>query len=97
MIALFEILNKIKLIHDFLMGPVEASRIADCFSHNEQTSTAGVGDRAMTQTNFLHFLPHTLNTNFMKAISCLDIIGCNLMRLRVRHFLDIMEGFSPLI
>lgn len=39
--ALFEILNKLKLIHDFLMGPVEASRIADCFSHDEQTSTAG--------------------------------------------------------
>ena len=29
--ALFEILNKLKLIHDFLMGPVEASRIADLF------------------------------------------------------------------
>ena len=38
---LFEILNKLKLIHDFLIGPVEASSIADCFSHDEQTSTAG--------------------------------------------------------
>lgn len=60
--ALFEILNKLKLIHDFLMGPVEASRIADCFSHDEQTSTAGGrGEKkgAMTQTNFLHYLPTT--------------------------------------
>lgn len=43
--ALFEILNKLKLIHDFLMVPVEASRIADCFSHDEQTSTAGGGEK----------------------------------------------------
>lgn len=39
--ALFEISNKLKLIHDFLMWHVEASRIADCFSPDEQTSTAG--------------------------------------------------------
>lgn len=45
--TLFEILNKLKLIHDFLMGPAEALRIADCFSHEEQTSTAGVrGERS---------------------------------------------------
>lgn len=43
--TLFEILNKLKLIHDFLMGPAEASRIADCFSHDEQTSPAGVREK----------------------------------------------------
>lgn len=40
MIVLFEISNKLKLIHDFLMGSVEASEIADCFSPDEQTSTS---------------------------------------------------------
>ena len=46
--ALFEILNKLKLIHDFLMGPVEVSRIAVCFSHIEQTSTVVVGGGGQT-------------------------------------------------
>lgn len=78
MIVLFEISNKLKLIHDFLMGPVEASEIADCFSPDEQTSTSWGKKEDMTQTNFLHFPPHALNTDFKKATSCLDIIACNL-------------------
>lgn len=47
--TLFEIFNKLKLIHDFLMGPTEASRIADCFSHDEQTPAAGVREERKTQ------------------------------------------------
>lgn len=78
MIVLFEISNKLKLIHDFLMGPVEASRIADCFSPDEQTSTSWGKKEDMTQTNFLRFPPHALNTDFKKATSRLDIIACNL-------------------
>lgn len=62
--AQFEILNKLKLIHDFLMGAVEASRIADCFPHVEQTSTAGRGGGIHDSDKFLPFSPtHTFNTN----------------------------------
>lgn len=67
--ALFEILNKLKLIHDFLMGPVEASRIADCFSHDEQTYTAR-GKREEGGRDSDKFLPFSLNINFKQPISC---------------------------
>lgn len=88
--TLFEILNKLKLIHDFLMGPAEASRIADCFSHDEQTSTAGVREKKKKEDtslrNFFNFLPHT---NLKKPISCpvrLDVIAHNSMTLKVKDF-----------
>lgn len=58
--TLFEILNKLKLIHDFLMWPAEASRIADCFSHDEQTSTAGVrGARRTWAEDISDIFSHT--------------------------------------
>lgn len=72
--ALFEILNKLKLIHDFLMGPVEASRIADCFSpmskHPQRRGEEGKKG-GHDSGKFLPFSPpHALHTNFKKPISC---------------------------
>lgn len=96
--ALFEILNKLKLIHDFLIGPVEASRIADCFSNHEQTST-GWGRGAWLRHISSIFLPHTILISISKwPISCPvcpDVFVSNLMTQRPNRCHIILESFSP--
>ena len=92
--ALFEILNKRKLIHDFLMGPVEASRIADCFSHDEQTSTAGRrvvrggGGGGVDSDKSLPLSKILIFTSVSRPISP-EGAACKLMTLRAKHFVDV--------